>query len=78
MNTTKEVIVDGVRYVPAREVVINREQLLRGLVDIVWGKGTVEDLAWFEEQASELFIDITEEETDYNQSILQFVDELAL
>ncbi len=33
-----KVIIDGVEYIPAREVITNEEDIARGLLTLFWGK----------------------------------------
>lgn len=33
-----EVLIDGVKYIPAKDAIANRDAIIRGLLDMFWGE----------------------------------------
>lgn len=80
-QTTPEVMIDGIRYVPAKQVVLNREQVLRLLVEEYMGEEPEKPLEWFERMAQELYVWVDEDpgsEDDETSTIAGLLDRLAL
>jgi len=71
------VVIDGVKYVPAKEVVVNREVLLRALVELFWGDEATQSMEWFERQAKDLAIRVTDMLWVDSVTVSDFLDRLA-
>jgi len=71
------VVIDGVKYVPAKEVVVNREVLLRALVELFWGDEAIQSIEWFEKEASTLAIMVTDVYVKGDVMVSDFLDTLG-
>ncbi len=72
-------VIDGVKYVPAREVVVNSEMILRALIEWWWGDTSDKDVGWLEDSAKSLALFVTDSytEDEYAHTVAEFVDSLA-
>ena len=71
------VVIDGVKYVPAKEVVVNREMILRALVELFSGDESNQSMEWFERQAKDLAIRVTDMLWVDSVTVSDFLDRLA-
>ena len=64
---SKEVIIDGIKYLPAKEVDSNRDAIIRGLMSEFWGElGESYDE---DEKCKGVYIVFTEEPNDYHNRL---------
>ena len=71
------VVIDGVKYVPAKEVVVNREVLLRALIGLFWGDESSQSVEWFEKEARGLAIKVTDVYMHGDLMVSDFLDSLG-
>jgi hypothetical protein len=74
---TTEVTVDGVRYVPVREVIVNHDLLMQKLIEVWWGPiRNEEEKATAFAYAGNLRVIVTDTE-DRGVSIEDFIESLT-
>jgi len=74
---TREVLIDGIQYVPIQTVVIDRRVLTRSLVEI--GRGSELDKSddWFDDEAKKLYIEVTDSPRKGLLTVSDFLETLA-
>ena len=72
-----DVLIDGMLYVPAKTVIVDRRRLLRGLVEVFWGPEPNESDEWFEEQAKSLWVGVRDDDGSGGVSVSEFLDDLV-
>jgi hypothetical protein len=70
------VIIDGVRYVPVGETIVNRDILLRALAENFWGSLGNIPPEEIEEKAKDLYIQVMDYGSDWTP-LIDFVDSLG-
>jgi len=80
-----EVMINGIKYVPAKTVVINRELLIRKLLEEFHGPIEDKNQEWIENEAKESWLYVIDtiiansvDMTKYAKTISDFVDDLAI
>jgi len=70
-----EVIIDGVRYIPAAEVVVNSDDVAKALYRECWG-----DLEMDDKDLDRLWVIVTDDrhEGGHSPTLRQFIDKLVL
>lgn len=76
MSTPNEVIIDGVRYVPASQAVAGLDDLRRAMEDVFWGKGYSPQSG---DRSAGLFVQVHDdgEGTELNEFMDQIAADLA-
>lgn len=69
-----EVVIDGVKYIPAKEAIANREAVVRGLLKCFWG--SLGDSFDEDEKCEGLYLRITEGQQDHDDPTVQEVADL--
>ena len=76
-HQAKEVLIDGVKYVPIQTRVVERRDLLRSLVEICRGPQLDKGDDWFEDEAKKLHIDVTDSPRIQLPTVSEFLEALA-
>lgn len=71
-----KVTIDGIEYVPAGSVIVNRTILLKALIEEYFGSRG-ESLDWYEREAKNLWVHVTDTGDDYLPTVSEFLDSLA-
>lgn len=74
--SSREVYIDGVRYIPAKSAVVNLEGVARALLMEYWGTVTDEQLEKFM-KSKDIFIIVTDYSDGDNITLSTFLDNLA-
>jgi len=71
-----EVIINGVKYLPAKEVILNSKQIKKALIDLWWGNSSDDTIAKYE---NDVYIEVTDEPIYSNPiTVKDFVEGLNL
>ena len=74
---SREVLIDGVKYVPMRASVIERRDLIRSLVEVRRGSHPDKSDDWFEDESKTLYIEVTDSPPMQRLTVSEFVEALA-
>lgn len=72
-----EVIIDGVKYIPAKEAIANRDAVIRGLMEQFWGNlGETYDE---NDKCNGVYCIVTDDPSRYNnpRTVQQVADSIA-
>jgi len=69
-----EVIIDGVKYIPAKEAVANRVQIIQGLLSDFWGVVKAEEV---DEKSEDMYVIVTDSPPYECRTIEEVVNDIA-